>query len=339
MKNKKIQICDTFVYPGEVANLALPLPNQYTCAPLFMPLKIMHGKKAGPCLLIFSVLTGKEINGLEITNRVNNLVDVDNIAGTVITVPVVNILGLTQYPIQLQVDYDLSNCFPGNENGSYGERIAHIFTNEILKKADYCIELQTGDINHNILPQVYCDLESPDLKKLSKQFKTPVVANFDIEGNRLRKTAKDLDIPLLVYQAGEAARFDENSIVLGVDGIMNVMSAIGILPEKPDEKIATSFSKKQEWIASPAAGILHFKVGLGQVIDEGELIGNITDPFGTNVVIPIFSPVKGIIVGINSSPLIHEGLTIFKIAYFIDYDKAEDRIEKWDKSQPDSYIT
>ena len=28
------------------------------------------------------------------------------------------------------------------KKGSYGERMAHLITEEILKKADYCIELQ-----------------------------------------------------------------------------------------------------------------------------------------------------------------------------------------------------
>ena len=221
-KNKNLNICDTTVHPGEMANLALPLPEEYTCAPLFMPIKVIHGLKSGPCLLIFSVLKGSELNGLEIANRINNDITPEQISGTVISIPVVNVYGLTHYPKPLPMGNQLADCFPGNETGTYGERLAHLFTEEILKKSDYCIELQTGGLNHNILPQIYCNFDNKQTKQLAKVFEAPVVTQVNIEGNRLRQTTEELQIPLLVYQGGEAMRFDENAITLGVKGVKNV---------------------------------------------------------------------------------------------------------------------
>ena len=75
MSQKKIKICGTNVHPGEKANLALPLPEHYSCSPLFMPIKVIHGVKEGPCLVIFSVLKGTELNGLEISNRLINSIN------------------------------------------------------------------------------------------------------------------------------------------------------------------------------------------------------------------------------------------------------------------------
>ena len=136
MSNKKINICGTNVHAGELANLALPLPEQYSCAPLYMPIKVMHGTKPGPCLVVFSGLRGTELNGLEIANRIIQTVNPNQISGTIITIPVLNIYGLTHYPATLPTGNDLERCFPGNEQGSYGERIAHLITEEIFKKAD-----------------------------------------------------------------------------------------------------------------------------------------------------------------------------------------------------------
>ena len=68
MKNKALQICDTTIYPGEILSLALPLPELFSCAPLYMPIKIIHGKKAGPCLLVTAAMQGDELNGTEITD-------------------------------------------------------------------------------------------------------------------------------------------------------------------------------------------------------------------------------------------------------------------------------
>ena len=177
MKNEKLSICDTTIHPGEIANLALPFPERYSCSPLYMPMKVIHGREKGPCLLIFSTLKGSELNGLEIVNRTIEEIDVRCIKGTIIAIPVLNIYGLTHFPSQLPSGGSLSDCFPGTPDGSFGERIAHLFTQEILKKSDYCIELQTGALNHNILPQVYCNFDNMYTKQLAKAFQSPVVTN------------------------------------------------------------------------------------------------------------------------------------------------------------------
>lgn len=338
MGNKKINICGTNVHPGELANLAMPLPERYSCAPLYMPIKVINGKQEGPCLVIFAVLRGTELNGMEIANRIINKVDPAKLSGTIIAIPVMNVYGLTHYPLTLPTGSNLANCFPGNEKGSCGERVAYLITEEILKKADYCIELDTGGPNHNILPQVYCNFENRHAKELAKVFRSPVVTNVSLEDNYLRQTTEELQVPLIVYQAGEAMRFDENAIELGVNGIKNVMRYINMLEKEPIQEITPIFSRDEDWIVAHKAGILHYAVTLGQTIEKGDIIGNISDPFGLDIIEPIKSPMKGIIVGINTSPLIHEGLHIFKIASFLDYNKAETTIEEWDKKQPDSYI-
>lgn len=338
MKNKKLSICNINVNPGEIANLALPLPEQYSCSPMYMPIKVIHGKKQGPCLVIFSVLKGTELNGLEIANQIIRSANPADIAGTIIAIPVMNTYGLTHYPATLPNGDDLEQCFPGNEQGSYGERMAHLITEEILKKADYCIELQTGGLNHNILPQVYCNFDNKKAKELAKIFRSPVVTNVSIENNKLRQTTEELQVPLLVYQAGEALRFDENAIELGVNGIKNVMRAIDMLSKQPIEEVSPMFSREEDWITAHKGGILHSNVNLGQIIDKKDNIGTISDPFGDDIVDFVKSPQKGIIVGVNTSPFVHEGMPIFKVASFLDYDKAENVIEEWDKNQPDSYI-
>ncbi|MDP4708485.1 MAG: succinylglutamate desuccinylase/aspartoacylase family protein [Rickettsiaceae bacterium] len=338
MANKKIQICDAIIHPGEIANLAMPMPEQYRCSPLYMPIKIIHGKKEGPCLVVFSGLKGTELNGIEITNRLIDSLDASQISGTIIAIPVVNVYALTHYPSALPSGGDLAKCFPGNEDGSYGERIAFLFTNEILKKANYCIELQTGGMNHNILPQVYCNFDNPQTKELAKVFQSPVVTNVSLVGNHLRQTTEDLQVPLLVYEAGEAMRFDENAIGLGVDGIKNVMCAINMLSKEHTTEVMPIFSREEDWIVSHKGGILHTTVSLGQVIEKNTVLGTISDPFGSDIIESIKSVQKGVIVGINTSPLIHEGLPIFKIASFVDNEKAENVIEEWNKNQQDSEI-
>ena len=90
MKNNSFTICDANVHPGEKVTLALPLPEQYSCSPMYMPIKVINGKHSGPCLLVFAMLDGNEFNGLEIVNQIFDDIAASDLAGTLITIPVLN---------------------------------------------------------------------------------------------------------------------------------------------------------------------------------------------------------------------------------------------------------
>lgn len=130
--SKKISISGVNVHPGEVANLAMPLPEQYSCAPLYMPIKVIHGKNPGPCLVICAVLKGTELNGMEIINRLIEEINPDKLSGTVIAIPVVNVYALTHYPTVLASSHDLSMCFPGKEKGAIANTVRN-FANKKRK--------------------------------------------------------------------------------------------------------------------------------------------------------------------------------------------------------------
>ncbi|WP_115304019.1 succinylglutamate desuccinylase/aspartoacylase family protein [Legionella beliardensis] len=335
MKNTNLMICDAIIHPGETANLALPLPEYYSCTNFYMPIKVLHGKQAGPCLLIFAGVNGDELNGIEIINRLLKAQQLQTIRGTLIAVPVLNVFGLINKSNLVPYETDLEQCFPGNSEGSYGERIAEVFTREILAKASYCLEIVTGQINHDLLPQIYCDLDQPESKRLARQFSAPVI-NHVKKDHSLRKTADDLNIPLLVYKAGEAQRFDESAINLGIKGIKNIMESLDMIDNeepKVPSNVKPVFSQEQDWLRAHRSGVLVVEVELGQFIKKRQTIGRITDPFCADTIEPVKASQDGVIVGINRNPLIHEGQSIFKIASFIDNNQAEMTLEAWTEQQ------
>ena len=165
-----------------------------------------------------------------------------------------------------------------------------------------------------------------------------MITNVRTEDNTLRQTSEKLNIPLLVYEGGEALRFDESGIQLGLSGIKSIMSSLDMTPPEESEvpqDFKPVFSQDQDWIYSHRSGILKSKVELGQRIQLNEVIGVINDPFSADTVEPVKAPQDGIVVGVNRHPLIHEGQTIFKIASFIDNVRAETALEAWSESQQD----
>lgn len=335
MSKSVFSICDAVIQPSEKATLALPLPEQYSCSPMYMPIKVINGSAAGPCFLAFSTLNGDEFNGIEILNQLFEMVDSTKLKGTLILVPVLNVYGLTHYPKISPSGNSIIDAFPGNQAGNYSERVADVFTQEVLRKVDFCIECQTGSINHEILPQVYCDYNNSKLKTLARVFQAPVITEVDTSIGALRQTCFDLNIPFLVYQAGEAMRLDNAAIQIGIKGIMNVLKKLEMIEGQVEIEVNAISSKDDEWILSPASGMLTDFVSLGERVKKGDKLGRISDPFSHANTALIKSCTDGIIVGINRSPLIQEGSSVFKIASFIDNKKAEAMIEEWDETQID----
>lgn len=327
--NDLMQICDANIHNGEKATLALPLPEQYSCSPMYMPIKVINGKQSGPCLLALATLEGNDFIGLEVINQLFDLIKPEQLCGSLIIVPVFNVYGLTHYPSTIPTGDTLINSFPGNDKGTYGERIAHIFTQEILTKADYCIEFETGAINHETFPHVYCNFDDKASIKMAKAFQAPVILEVETLASQFRQTTENLNIPLLVYQAGEAMRLDPVAIQIGLSGIQNVMKQVGLLTDPFEKTVTPMISRNDDWLLSPSSGILHTEVSLGQQIKKGEKIGRLSDPFSNETSTTITSHLNGVVVGINHSPLIQEGLSIFKIASFIDNQRAEAELEEW----------
>lgn len=333
MKNSVLKICDALIQPGETVNLALPLPEYNACTSFFMPIKVLHGKNEGPCLLIFSGLNGDELNGIEIINRLSKLDSVKALNGTLIAIPIINIPALIN-PNFIAYEKKFEECFPGSIEGGYGERIAEVFTQQILAKATYAIELKTGAINDDLLPQVYCDISNVEAKRLAKAFAAPVISDI-VKINTLQDTAHSLNIPLLIYKAGEAKRFDESAINVGLSGIENILAALDMIPKEHlhNNALKPILSKEQDWARAHRSGILVNNLSLGTQVKKNDTVGYIQDPFNADHEEAVKAAKDGIIVGINRNPLIFEGQNIFKLASFIDNSRAELSLDEWHKFQ------
>ncbi|MCF7806462.1 MAG: succinylglutamate desuccinylase/aspartoacylase family protein, partial [Simkaniaceae bacterium] len=143
-KNSRLSICDTVIQPGERVTLALPTPEIYTCAPSYIPIHVIHGKRKGPCLLVCAALHGDEINGVAIIQKLLEIDLLNKISGTLIAIPVMNIFGLITQSRHLLDRRDLAGSFPGSETGSFASRLAYLLTTEVLSKVTHCIDIHTG---------------------------------------------------------------------------------------------------------------------------------------------------------------------------------------------------
>ena len=243
--------------------------------------------------------------------------------------PVVNVHGFLDQSRYLPDRRDLNRSFPGSAKGSIAARMANTFIEEIVSKADYGIDLHTGAINRSNLPQVRADLSDSRNLELAKVFGAPVIVASKILDGSLRQCASERGFPMLVYEAGEALRFDELSIRAGLRGVLKVMRHLGMLPQNSAAKpTAPVIADATSWVRAPASGIVSSKVDLGTRVVEGQALAVIGDPLG-EAEMKVIAPFDGIVIGRNNLPLAHEGDALFHVASFKSVAQAETKVEEF----------
>lgn len=320
---------DTDVGRGERASIDLPIADLYTGTSLYMPVKVVRGKRSGPILFVCAAVHGDELNGVEIIRRLLAQKSLRRIRGTLIAVPVVNVYGFLNRSRYLPDRRDLNRSFPGSSKGSIASRMANTFLKEIVSKADYGIDLHTGAIDRSNFPQIRANLDDPATKDLAFSFAAPVIIDASIRDGSLRSCAADQKFPMLVYEAGEALRFDETCIRAGLRGVMRVMRYLEMLPPlKKSRQVKPVVAASTSWVRAPYSGIVTRKVALGARVEEGDALALIGDPLG-EAQEKVIAPFAGIVIGRSNLPLAHEGDALFNVAAFKSVARAETKVEQF----------
>lgn len=337
-KGNLVTISGETVAPGESRSVHLPLPQLYTYTPLEMPVHVVNGKRAGPKLFVCAAMHGDELNGVEIIRRLLGRKILRELRGTLIAVPIVNIYGVIERSRYLPDRRDLNRCFPGSPSGSLAGRLAHLFMQEIVANSTHGIDLHTGAIHRSNVPQIRADLSNPENKRLAEAFGVPVILNARVRDGSLRAELDVQGMPAVLYEAGEALRFDEVSIRAGVRGVLNIMRALDMLPPlKTKTKTVEPFvASTKSWARAPVSGIVSKLRGLGQSVAKGDTIGEISDPFRNTQTI-LTSPASGVVIGRTNLPLVNEGDAILHIAEFADSDAVTGQVQELEETYPQNF--
>jgi predicted deacylase len=298
---------------GERIVVNIALPGLYTETPVNMPVHVVHGKREGPVLFVSAAVHGDEINGVEIIRRLLLQPQLQKLRGTLLVIPIVNVFGFHNQSRYLPDRRDLNRSFPGREQGSLAGRLAHIFLREVVMHADVGIDLHTAAIHRDNLPQIRADMSLETLVPLAKAFAAPVlIHSAPPEGSLRNSAANGEDVPILVYEAGEALRFDEVSIRIGLRGIINVMREMGMLSIKRKPPKQSAVLRSTSWVRAPTSGIARMLAKLGAMVAKEDVLAFVGDA-GGNGEEPIVSPFDGVIIGRANLPLVYEGEAVFHI--------------------------
>lgn len=306
-RGRPVTVGEAVVAPGRRATLQIPIAHLPTDSWLEMPVVVVNGRRAGPRLWLSAAIHGDELNGVEIVRQVLARLDARSLAGAVVAVPVVNVFGFVNESRYLPDRRDLNRSFPGSRRGSLAARLAGLFMATIADGSDLGIDLHTGSNQRTNHPQVRADLLDAESLRLARAFGAPFLVHSRRRDGSLRDAAAARGLRVLVYEGGEAGRFNRTAIRAGVDGILRVMGAMGMgefgVAPAEHEPLLLEGSR---WLRARRSGILRLDVRPGDFVAKGTKLGDIGDVVGRRRLV-LRSPRDGWVIGLRRSALVHRG--------------------------------
>jgi predicted deacylase len=294
----------------------LEFKYQNTGEVIRFPVGTIYGKEEGPTLVVLGGMHGSEFCGIQSAIELFNKIDPEKLKGTLIVGTIYNMSAFVNHTAFL-VPQDGKNpmsTFPGKLDGTYGEVMAHHFTENILSKADYFIELHGGDIPE-ALTQFVMQTKTEDeelnnkIKDMAEAYNIPLIINIESKpsekpGGAFIKTIQR-GIPAILTESGQQGILDKENTQVHLTGLLNVMKKLGMINGEIVDSVDRIQLKYNGAIRNETPGMWYPFVELNQKVKKDEVVGEIRDYFGKHIT-DIKAPIDGLITVVRTSPSVGE---------------------------------
>ena len=280
-----------------------------------VPVIIERAKKPGPTVLITAGIHGDEVNGIEIVRQIIAKGINKPKKGTIICVPVINIFGFINLDREFPDGRDLNRVFPGTKSGSLASRVAYKFMKEIAPYADLILDFHTGGADRFNAAQIRIVKNELVLDELAEIFGAPFVLYSKNLNKSFRNACYKIGIPILLFEGGKSLHIDSAITNSGVNGTKRILNHLGMLNSKfkaSKPKKSCVFINESKWLRAKFSGMFKPTIVINAKVKKGDVIGNITDPYGKfNHFIKADN--SGYIINVNESPIVYQGDALFHI--------------------------
>tara|TARA_R100001369_G_scaffold26751_1_gene48232 strand:+ start:383 stop:1351 length:969 start_codon:yes stop_codon:yes gene_type:complete len=301
---------------GESAKVSFNVAKLHTQNTIDVPVIIERSKKPGPTVLITAGIHGDEINGVEIVRQIIAKGINKPKKGTIICIPVINVFGFIHMDREFPDGRDLNRVFPGGKGGSLASRVAHKLMAEIVPHADLILDFHTGGSDRFNASQIRIVKNETALDELAQVFGAPFIYYSKNINKSFRNSCYKLGIPILLFEGGKSFNIDNAITNTGVNGAKRVLHHLEMLGRqfkvsKPKNNCIKITDSK--WVRAKHSGMFKADVFANIHVKKGDVLGHITDPYGSfNYFVK--APNDGYIFNVNESPIIYQGDAIFHIS-------------------------
>lgn len=291
---------------GESRDVELSVSESYSGLNVKIPLHVRRGPRNGPVVFVTAALHGDELNG---TGAVRALINDESFqpkAGSLILVPVVNVLGFDRHSRYLPDRRDLNRCFPGSRTGSLASRMARFIFEEIVSRADYGIDLHTAAVRRTNFPTIRADMSDEAVRRLANAFGSGLIISGAGPKGAFRRAACAAGCPTIVLEGGEVWKVEPAILDCAVRGVSNVLIELGMLDGEPQRAASQFVVEKTKWVRAERGGFLHFHVVPGEIVERNQPLATNASLLGREQNV-LSAPFAGIVIGMTTIPAVSPG--------------------------------
>jgi len=297
------------IAPGEARDIELKMGESYSGMTHSIPLHVRRGLEPGPTVFITAAVHGNELNG---TGAIRNLIRDPQLvlrAGSLILIPVVNILGFDRHSRYLPDRRDLNRCFPGSKAGSLARRLASRIFDEIVNRCDYGIDLHTAAIRRTNFPVVCADTLRPEVQDLALAIGTKYISKGRGPRGALRREACGAGCTTVIIEGGETWKVQFNVVKILERGIRNALIHLKMIDGEASTLDTQTILTKSRWVRAERGGFLEFHVSPGDTVGVGQKLVTVANLLGREELI-LTSTMDAVVLGMTTLPATTPGEAI-----------------------------
>ena len=281
-----------------------------------MPFTVINGDQDGPIFAVTAGVHGTEYAGIEATMRLAKTIEPEDLSGAMVLVHIVNVPSFeARSPFLCPLDgLNVNRVFPGSAEGSMSHRLAHTVFSQVVAKADYYVDLHSGDIPEEHIDVTYYPMLGSKTdtiaEKMARNFSTSYIERFSVSGASATEACR-MGVPAIVSESGELGKLEEHAVNFHLDGVVNLMRTFKLLREPPKPTNPRILGDRVI-VRANNGGFLHRKVKTGTSVSKGEILGEIVSIYGDTMA-TLTAPIEGVILMAYPSPAVNAGDYLFCI--------------------------
>jgi len=302
------------ILPGETADLKLTVSKSYSGTSLRVPVHVWRGKKPGPALFITAAVHGDEMNGTGTIRHIIQERPFELLAGSLVLVPVVNILAFEQLSRYSPDRRDLNRSYPGLKTGSLTSRLAHVIFDNIVARCNYGIDVHTAAIRRTNYPNTRADMEQEATARLATLFGGELIIDSPGPVGSLRRSAVQAGCATMLVEAGEVWKVEPAVVEYTLRGIRNVLVGLKMIEGEIVEPEFRVVVEETKWIRAEKGGFLKFHVHPGDPVEKGQPLATNTSLSGRDLA-TLTAPGDAIVLGMTTLPAVSPGDPVAHLAF------------------------
>lgn len=265
---------------------------------LHVPHVLLCGQQSGPTVLISAGIHNAEYVGIQAAIELSNELDVKELRGNVILLPLANRSGFENRTMSMVYEdgKNLNRVFPGNREGSEADRLAAMLFEGFIQKVDAYIDLHSGDGYETLIPYAYYLGDTP-AEETAKRMVACVNTQYYVRSRCRTGGAYNLasvhGIPSVLIERGQLGLFSREEIEADKADVRNILRCLGVLP---GEAICYPKTQLLEYSDdAPFTGCWYPEKQPGDLFRKGDKLGEIRDYFGRSLFTE-FAPRDGVLL-------------------------------------------